>query len=55
MSRRTLAAGTLPNTPGSLAGWIQDPQDLKPGSLMPNQSLSTQQLSDVVAYLETLK
>jgi cytochrome c oxidase subunit 2 len=55
MSRRTLAAGTLPNTPGSLAGWIQDPQDLKPGSLMPNQYLSAQQLSDVVAYLETLQ
>jgi cytochrome c oxidase subunit 2 len=55
MSRRTLAAGTLPNTPGSLAGWIQDPQDLKPGSLMPNQYLSAQQLSDVVSYLETLK
>lgn len=55
MSRRTLAAGTLANTPASLAGWIQGPQDLKPGSLMPNQDLSAQQLSDVVTYLETLK
>jgi cytochrome c oxidase subunit 2 len=55
MSRSTLAAGTLPNTVGSLAGWIQDPQDLKPGSLMPNQFLSAQQLSDVLAYLKTLR
>jgi cytochrome c oxidase subunit II len=55
MSRHTLAAGTLPNTVGSLAGWIQDPQDLKPGSQMPNQFLSAQQLADVLAYLETLK
>jgi cytochrome c oxidase subunit 2 len=55
MSRRTLAAGTLTNNPGNLAGWIQDPQDLKPGSLMPNQYLSGQQLSDVLAYLETLQ
>jgi cytochrome c oxidase subunit II len=55
MSRHTLAAGTLPNTPGGLAGWIEDPQDLKPGSLMPNQFLSAQQLSDVLAYLETLQ
>jgi cytochrome c oxidase subunit 2 len=54
MSRSTLAAGTLTNTPGNLAGWIQDPQDLKPGSLMPNQFLSAQQLNDVLAYLETL-
>jgi cytochrome c oxidase subunit II len=55
MSRHTLAAGTLPNASGSLAGWIQNPQDLKPGSLMPNQLLSAQQLSDVLAYLETLQ
>jgi cytochrome c oxidase subunit II len=55
MSRSTLAAGTLPNNSGNLVGWIQDPQDLKPGSLMPNQYLSSQQLSDVLAYLETLQ
>ncbi len=55
MSRRTLAAGTLLNNPGNLVGWIQNPQNLKPGSLMPNQYLSAQQLSDALAYLETLK
>jgi cytochrome c oxidase subunit II len=55
MSRRTLGAGTLANTRGNLAGWIQDPQDAKPGSLMPNQYLSAQQLNDVLAYLESLK
>jgi cytochrome c oxidase subunit 2 len=55
MSRRTLAAGSLDNNPGNLVGWIQDPQDLKPGSLMPNQYLSSQQLSDVLAYLESLQ
>jgi cytochrome c oxidase subunit 2 len=55
MSRRTLAAGTLVNNPGNLEGWIQNPQNLKPGNLMPNQSLSAAQLSDALAYLETLK
>ena len=55
MSRRTLAAGTLLNNPGNLEGWIQNPQNLKPGNLMPNQYLSAQQLSDTLAYLETLK
>jgi cytochrome c oxidase subunit 2 len=55
MSRRTLAAGTLLNNPGNLEGWIQNPQNLKPGSLMPNQYLSGQQLADALAYLETLK
>jgi cytochrome c oxidase subunit 2 len=55
MSRRMLAAGTLLNNTGNLGGWIENPQILKPGSQMPNQFLSAQQLSDTLAYLETLK
>lgn len=55
MSRRTLAAGTLPNTSENLVSWVQNPQDAKPESLMPNQYLSAQQLTDVLAYLETLQ
>jgi cytochrome c oxidase subunit 2 len=55
MSRRTIAAGALPNNPGRLVGWIQDPQGEKPGELMPNQYLSSKQLNDVLAYLETLQ
>jgi cytochrome c oxidase subunit 2 len=55
MSRRTLAAGTLLNNPGNLVGWIQNPQNIKPGNLMPNQGLSAEQLSDTLTYLESLK
>jgi cytochrome c oxidase subunit 2 len=55
MSRRTIAAGSLPNNPGTLAGWIENSQSVKPGNLMPDQYLSGQQLADTVAYLETLK
>jgi cytochrome c oxidase subunit II len=55
MSRSTLAAGTLPNTRGNLEGIIQTPQDAKPASLMPNQHLSARQLTDVLAYMETLQ
>jgi len=55
MTRRTLAAGALVNNPGNLAGWVQNPQNIKPDNLMPNQFLSAQQLSDALAYLETLK
>ena len=54
-SRRTIAAGTLLNNPGNLSGWIENPQAVKPGTLMPNQFLSAQELSDVRAYLETLQ
>ena len=54
-SRRTIAAGTLPNTRGYLAGWIADPQHVKPGNRMPPMSLSGASLQDVLSYLETLK
>ena len=55
MSRRTIAAGLLPNTPGNLAAWIADAQALKPGSRMPRLALSGQDLSAVVGYLDTLQ
>lgn len=55
MSRHTIAAGRLLNNPGNLIGWIQDPQGIKPGSLMPNQYLSAQQLADVQSYLVLLR
>jgi cytochrome c oxidase subunit 2 len=54
MSRRTIAAGLLPNTPGNLAAWIADAQALKPGSRMPTLALSGPDLSAVVSYLQTL-
>ena len=53
--RQTLGAGTLVNTRGNLAGWIANPQSLKPGSGMPNVPLSGRELQALVAYLETLK
>jgi cytochrome c oxidase subunit 2 len=54
-SRRTLAAGTLPNTAQHLASWIVDPQRLKPGANMPGTPMSADDLTALVAYLETLK
>jgi cytochrome c oxidase subunit 2 len=53
--RRMLAAGTLPNTPESMASWISDPQKHKPGSNMPATPLSQDDLKALVAYLGTLK
>ncbi|HWG68890.1 MAG TPA: cytochrome c oxidase subunit II [Steroidobacteraceae bacterium] len=55
MSRRTLAAGVLANTPGNLAGWIADPQGLKPGAQMPDHLVSGPDLAAVVGYLNTLQ
>jgi cytochrome c oxidase subunit 2 len=54
-SRQTIAAGLLPNTRGSLAAWIADPQTPKPGNNMPLVPLSAEELKQVSAYLESLK
>jgi cytochrome c oxidase subunit 2 len=54
-SRSTIAAGTAPNTPGYLAGWIADPQHLKPGNRMPPTGLASEDLQAVVAYLGSLR
>ncbi len=54
-SRKTIAAGLLPNTIGNLGGWIMNAQALKPGCRMPPNQMSGSDLQDLLAYLETLK
>lgn len=54
-SRTTIAAGTLPNTPATLAAWIADPQHIKPGTLMPKMPLQSGELIAILHYLEQLK
>lgn len=55
-SRPTIGAGMLPNTRGSLAGWIAATQQVKPGANMPSFShLSGPDLHALVAYLEGLR
>jgi cytochrome c oxidase subunit 2 len=54
-SRKMIAAGTIPNTPAYLSGWIADPQAMKPGNLMPKLELTGPELANIRTYLETLK
>ena len=54
-SRSTLGAGVLRNTPENLARWMQNPQLVKPGILMPNFKFSRDQVRQITAYLETLR
>jgi cytochrome c oxidase subunit 2 len=54
-SRRTIAAGTLPNTRGHLAGWVVDPQQIKPGVRMPPNAIEPHDLQALLAYLESLR
>jgi cytochrome c oxidase subunit 2 len=55
MSRDTIAAGAALNTHENLRLWIQNPDAIKPGSLMPAMKLSDADLDALVRYLETLR
>jgi cytochrome c oxidase subunit II len=55
MSRETLASGMMRNTRQNLRSWVQDPQAMKPGCLMPSMQLTDKELDAVVSYLVTLK
>jgi cytochrome c oxidase subunit 2 len=55
-SRLTIAAGTLPNTLGTMEAWVANAQALKPGARMPTiTQFSGRELRAVATYLETLK
>ncbi|TRC98326.1 cytochrome c oxidase subunit II [Mesorhizobium sp. WSM4303] len=54
-SRQTIAAGLVETTRGSLAAWIADPQTLKPGNNMPMVPLTSVELQNISAYMESLK
>jgi cytochrome c oxidase subunit II len=54
-SRETIGAGILPNTRGHLAGWIVDPQALKPGNPMPGTAIAGEELRLLLDYLESLE
>jgi cytochrome c oxidase subunit 2 len=55
MSRETIAAGAAPNTKEKLLAWIEDPNQIKPGSYMPAMHLTDRQNEQITAYLLTLK
>jgi cytochrome c oxidase subunit 2 len=55
-SRLHIAAGTLRNHRGTLAGWIADPQAIKPGARMPAAAdIDGETLHALATYLEHLK
>jgi cytochrome c len=48
---RYTIAGQVPNRPDELIAWLMDPQDIEPGTLMPDLGLTEQEARDVAAYL----
>jgi cytochrome c oxidase subunit II len=55
MSRRTLASGAAENTRENLRLWLDNPDAIKPGSLMPAMKLSAADLDALTNYLATLR
>jgi cytochrome c oxidase subunit 2 len=55
MARKTLAAGMVPNTIENLRRWVDDPDSIKPGCLMPAFGLGERDRGLIVDYLETLR
>ncbi|MGW9551441.1 c-type cytochrome [Citricoccus zhacaiensis] len=44
-------AGQLPNRPEELIRWLQNPQEIVPGTAMPNMAVTEQDARDIAAYL----
>jgi len=53
--RKTIGSGVIANNLDNLTKWIMDPQDFKPGCLMPNMRLTESEAHDIAVYLENLK
>ena len=53
--RTTLGAVSLENSRAHLAEWIENPQEAKPGNLMPPSYLPPDELEALLDYLESLR
>jgi cytochrome c2 len=53
--RRSYIAGRLTNSPETLARWIESPQSLVPGTLMPSMGVSPADARDMASYLMSLR
>jgi cytochrome c oxidase subunit 2 len=54
-SRKTIASGAADNTTENLERWIADPDQIKPGALMPSMHLTPDQVREITEYLNTLQ
>jgi len=55
MGGRSYIAGRFPNQPIDMEEWLQHPQQMKPGTAMPDLGVSERDARDIAAYLATLR
>ena len=53
LAQRSYLAGTLQNTPENLVHWIQHPQQVHPGTAMPEMGVTSPDAARIVAFLQT--
>lgn len=53
-AERSYIAGSMINTAENLILWIQYPQSVEPGTVMPNLGVTLDDARDIAAYLYTL-
>jgi cytochrome c oxidase subunit II len=54
-SRQMIASDSILNTPDNRMKWIHNPQEIKPGVIMPQNNLTQNDMNALSEYLETLK
>jgi cytochrome c oxidase subunit 2 len=54
-SRATFAGGVLENNPENLRKWLENPQAVKPGNLMPDLHIPSGVIDTFIPFLESLK
>jgi cytochrome c2 len=53
IATRTIIAGHLANKPDNMEKWIRDPQQVSPGTAMPDLNVGEQDARDIAAFLYT--
>jgi cytochrome c len=52
LAQRSYLAGTLQNTPQNLIHWIQHPQQIHPGTAMPEMGVTSEDAARIAAFLQ---
>jgi cytochrome c len=53
LAQRSYLAGTLQNSPKNLVHWIQHPQQVHPGTAMPEMSVTSADAARIASFLQT--
>ena len=55
IASRSYLAGRVSNTPAGMIRWIQHPQQIEPGTAMPDMKVTNDDARDIAAYLYSLR